>query len=51
MSILCTLYLKDGIILASESRVTHSIITTDGQKIVTGRTDDLQKLLSLKAKK
>lgn len=44
MSILCTLYLKDGVILASESRATHSK-EINGQNIITGRTDDLHKTL------
>ena len=50
MSILCTLYLKDGIILASESRATHSI-EQNGMKIITGRTDDLQKTFVIEDKR
>lgn len=50
LSILCTLYLKDGIILTSESRATHSI-DANGKKIITGRTDDLQKTFAIDDKK
>ena len=50
MSILCTLYLRDGIILASESRATHSI-EENGQTIITGRTDDLQKTFVIEDKR
>lgn len=50
MSILCTLYLKEGIILASESRVTHSIIQ-NGERIITSRTDDLQKTFAIEDKR
>ena len=50
MSILCTLYLRDGIILASESRATHSI-DVNGERIITGRTDDLQKTFVIEDKR
>ena len=50
MSILCTLYLRDGIILASESRATRSI-EVNGERIITGRTDDLQKTFVIEDKK
>lgn len=49
MSILCTMYLKDGIILASESRATHSR-EKDGKKEITKRTDDLQKTFLINQK-
>lgn len=42
--------MKDGIILASESRATYSI-EVNGKKIITGRTDDLQKTFVIEDKK
>ena len=51
MSIIATVYLKEGIIMATDSRLTRTITKTDGTKERYPLTDYAQKLFTIKNSK